>query len=289
MPLKTLITGGAGRLGRYVTAEMTAHAEATVMDLKPPHQEVPFVEGSVLDFDLLKRSFAGQEVVVHLAAIPNPRTAPADVTFHTNVQGSWNVLQAAEEAGVRRVVMISSDAVTGLHYNPENWGPQYLPVDEAHPLRPTEFYSLSKEVGEVMCRCYATRGKLEIVVIRPGHIVFPQEYPELADRGSDPDNYHIWTYVAPEDVAQAIRLAATVPGLTYETFFVLAGDLLGEEPTLERAKRRFGLTDAQIARPELYAADPLAGIFDISAAREKLGYAPKIGWREMFARAEAAE
>lgn len=284
---KILVTGGAGRLGWHVVEEMKTGAELTVLDICAPRQDLPYIEGSVLDFGLLQKSFQGQDVVVHLAAIPNPRTAPADVTFQTNVQGTWNVLQAAEEAGVRRVVVISSDAATGLHYNPENWQPQYVPVDEKHPLRPTDFYSLSKEVTEVVCRSYALRGKTEIVVIRPTHIVFEFEYPELHDRGADLENYHFWTYVSPWDVAQGIEKAAKVPGINGEIFFISAEDSLGDEPLLDRVRKRWGITGDAVHKPEVYAANPTASLLDISAAREKLGYAPRVNWRDMVAKVAA--
>ena len=150
------------------------------------------IEGDVTDYEALKRNLAGQEAVVHLAAIPNPRTAPADVTFRINVQGTWAVLQAAEDCGVRRVIVASSDAALGLHYNPPGWRPQYLPIDEDHPLRPIDFYSLSKECTESICRSYANRGKVEVIAIRPTHIVFHRSIqnsrraapsPELSSAG----------------------------------------------------------------------------------------------------------
>ncbi|HYN00162.1 MAG TPA: NAD(P)-dependent oxidoreductase, partial [Aestuariivirgaceae bacterium] len=205
---KITVTGGAGRLGRYVTDNLRQRCDLTVLDKLPVEiSNVRSVEADVTNYNALKDAFAGQEAVVHLAAIPNPRTAPADVTFQINVQGTWAVLQAAEDCGVKRVVVASSDAALGLHYNPPGWGPQYLPVDEDHPLRPLEFYSLSKECTEAICRSYANRGKVEVIIIRPTHIVFPPEYPELEARGADVQNYHIWTYIAPEDVAESFRYA----------------------------------------------------------------------------------
>ena len=60
---------------------------------------------------------------------------------------------------------------------------------------------------ESIARCFSVRGKVEVLVVRPGHIVFQPEYPELKDRGSDVNNYHLWGYVAPQDVAQGIQLA----------------------------------------------------------------------------------
>ncbi|HEX4884833.1 MAG TPA: NAD(P)-dependent oxidoreductase [Casimicrobiaceae bacterium] len=282
---KVLCTGGSGRLGRYVTDDLRERCDLTVLDVKPPHAAgVRHVDASILDYAALKRAFAGQEAVVHLAAIPNPRTAPADVTFHTNVQGTWNVLQAAEDAGVRRVVVASSDAALGLHYNPPGYGPQYLPIDEDHPLRPIEFYSLSKEVTEAMCRSYANRGKLEVLAIRPTHIVFPPEHPELRARGADVQNYHLWTYVAPEDVAQGFRRALDVAKAPFQAFFISAADGLNTRPTLDMLRERYGALPP-IRNPDYFRRAPLASILDITRAREVLGFEPTIGWQAMAASA----
>jgi nucleoside-diphosphate-sugar epimerase len=280
---KVVCTGGSGRLGRYVTDDLRGRCALTVLDVKPPHAVgVRHVAASILDYAALKQAFAGQDAVVHLAAIPNPRTAPADVTFHTNVQGTWNVLQAAEDAGVRRVVVASSDAALGLHYNPPGYGPQYLPIDEDHPLRPVEFYSLSKEVTEAMCRSYANRGKLEVLAIRPTHIVFPPEYPELVSRGTDVQNYHLWTYVAPEDVAQGFRRALEVWKAPWQAFFISAANGLNTRPTLEMLRERYGALPP-IRNADYFRRNPLAALLDITRAREVLGFEPTIDWRTMAA------
>jgi len=263
---KVLCTGGSGRLGSYVTEDLRSRCALTVLDVKPPPAPgVPYVNASITDFAALKKAFQGQDAIVHLAAIPNPRTAPADVTFSTNVQGTWNVLQAAEEAGVRRVVVASSDAALGLHYNPPGYGPQYLPIDESHPLRPIEFYSLSKEVTETICRSYANRGKLEVLAIRPTHIVFPPEYPELEARGADVQNYHIWTYVSPEDVAQGFRLALDTAKAPFQAFYISAADGLNTRPTLDMLRERYG-TLPEIRNPDYFRRNPLASVLDIARA-----------------------
>jgi nucleoside-diphosphate-sugar epimerase len=285
---KVLCTGGSGRLGSYVTEDLCGRCTLTVLDVRAPKKMgVQYTNASIMDFAALKKAFVGQDAVVHLAAIPNPRTAPADVTFHTNVQGTWNVLQAAEEAGVRRVVVASSDAALGLHYNPPGYGPQYLPIDESHPLRPIEFYSLSKEVTEAICRSFVNRGKLEVLAIRPTHIVFPPEYPELEARGADVQNYHLWTYVAPEDVAQGFRLALEVAKSPFQAFYISAADGLNTRPTLDILRERYG-TLPEIRNPDYFRRNPLASVLDISRARDTLGFEPTIGWRQMAAAAKTA-
>lgn len=281
LPPKVAVTGGNGRLGRHVVAELRPHTELTVVDIAG---EAPaglrFVTADALDVEALARAFAGQDAVVHLAAIPNPRTAPPEVTFRTNVEGTWTVLRAAQEAGVRRVVVASSDSVLGLHFNPPDWRPQYLPVDEHHPVRPTEVYSLSKLLTEDVCRSFADSGALETVALRPTHIVFPHEWPELRERGGDIDNYHLWSYVRPEDVAQAFRLALTAPPRPFRSYVISAPDTLCTEPTLDMVRRRWGAVP-EIRDPDLYAANPYAALLDISAARTELGYAPEAKWSQL--------
>jgi UDP-glucose 4-epimerase len=279
---KVAITGGSGRLGRAVVARLEGVCERLVVDRVPPPAAVDHTAADVTDHAALKAAFAGCDAVVHLAAIPNPRTAPADVTFRTNVEGTFTALQAAEDAGVRRVVLASSDSVVGFHYNPPDWRPLYLPIDEAHPLRPTEFYSLSKRVGETIAESFAAHGRLEVVVIRPTHIVFPPEYPELEARGADVQNYHVWTYVAPEDVAEAFFLALALPALRLETFFISAADGLNRLPTLALCRERYGRLP-KIRKPEVYRRLPTASILDGSRAREILGFVPTSDWRRMRA------
>ncbi|MGH6922084.1 MAG: NAD-dependent epimerase/dehydratase family protein [Geminicoccaceae bacterium] len=285
---KLVCTGGSGRLGRHVVGLLRDSCRLTVLDAAPPTETDAFVQADVTDIGALRRAFAGQDAVVHLAAIPNPRTAPPEVTFRTNVEGTFAVLQAAEEAGVRRVVVASSDSVVGFHYDPPDWKPHYLPIDERHPLCPTEFYSLSKQVTETICRSYAERGRLEVVVIRPTHIVFPPEYPEIEARGSDLMNYHLWTYVAPEDVARAFQLALALPEVRFESFFISAADGLNARPTLELVRERYGFLP-EIRRPELYERLPTASVLDGSRAREVLGFAPSRDWRQMLASAAALD
>lgn len=280
-------TGGAGRLGQFVARRLAPKCALTIVDLAKPQDDalraVPYIEADVRNLAALRAAFEGQDAVVHLAAIPNPRTAPADVTFETNVQGAWSVLQAAEEVGVRRVVVASSDTVLGLSYNPLDWVPQFLPIDETHPVRPNEFYSLSKHVTETIAESFAARGKLEVIVLRPVHVVFPPEYPEFGERGSDPQNYHFWTYVAPEDVAQAFDLALHADYQGYEVFTIASAEGLNTRPTLELAKERWGALP-EVRDPERYAVNPCASVMDISKAQRRLGYAPQVTWQQMLAR-----
>ena len=135
---------------------------------------------------------------------------------------------------------------------------------------------------EVIAQSYAARKKLEVLVIRPVHIVFPPEYPELDARGSDPQNYHFWAYVAPEDVAQAFELTITVPYPGYNVFTISAADGLNRRETLDIAAERWPKLP-EIKRPEVFVANAHASVIDITKARRMLGYEPAISWRDMLA------
>jgi nucleoside-diphosphate-sugar epimerase len=275
-------TGGSGDLGKCLVDSLLDKCLLKVIDLYEPHRAVDFDKVDITDYNRLKEALRGCEAVVHLAAISNPRISSPESTFRVNVQGTWATLQAAEDAGVRRVVVASSDATTGLLYNPKDWSPQYLPVDERHPLRPTEAYSLSKVVTETICQSYYHRGKLEIVVLRPSHIVFPRDYGDLRTRGDDIRNYHLWTYVFPEDVVQSVWLALTKPELRFDTFFISANDGLNTRPTLEMIKERYGFIP-QVRKPEIFAQTSTASIISTEHAQEVLHYAPTSDWRRVLA------
>ena len=79
------------------------------------------------------------------------------MTYQTNVVGTFNVHHAAFRLGVKRVVSASSNAIVGWSYS-ERFMPDYLPIDEDHPLRPEDVYGLSKEIGETIARSYARKG-----------------------------------------------------------------------------------------------------------------------------------
>lgn len=199
------------------------------------------------------------------------------MVFGTNVQGTWNVLQAAYESGISKVVLCSSECATGLCYQKGERPPLYLPVDIAHPLRPTEPYSLSKALGEAVGESFARRGGIEVVVVRPTLILFPEQRHEIAERG-DIAHSDLWSYVEPEDVARVFRLALERDGPPFDVFFASAADTLSPRPTLELIEARFGHVP-ELKRPELYADNPQAAIYDIAHARATLGYEPESDWR----------
>ncbi len=276
---KVLVTGGSGRLGRYVVDELAGRCDLTVLDLAPPHREVRHAAASILDLDELERELRGHDAVVHLAAVPGLRGAAPEVIMRTNALGTWNVLEAARQAGLAKAVLCSSECATGLCYQERERPPRYLPVDEAHPLCPADPYSLSKQLGELAGQSFACRG-LEVVVLRPTLVLFPEQRHEIEARGTELLHADLWSYVEPGDVARAFRLALEHDGEPFDVFFVSAADTLSPRPTLELVEARFG-APPEVRKPALYEAHPHAAIYDISHARDTLGFEPESDWRRL--------
>jgi nucleoside-diphosphate-sugar epimerase len=198
------------------------------------------------------------------------------VTYQTNVVGTFNVHHAAYRRGVKRVVSASSNAIVGWSYS-ENFMPDYLPIDEDHPLRPQDVYGLSKEIGETIARSYALKG-LETVSLRPSGVVTPEELEQMGkDGGRQPAGFQPYSYIDARDLAAAFRLAVERPLPSGIVLFVVADDSTVAEPLCEIFPRlepsigdkARGLTGSQ-------------SVFSNARAREVLGWKPAHSWRTLI-------
>jgi len=234
--MKLLITGGAGKVGQWLVRELLNNPtyELTVFDRTPGPERgiVKYLVGDIQDLGQVIEAMAGAEAVIHLAAIHNPNIATTTVTYQTNVVGTFNVHHAAFRLGVRRVISASSNAIVGWSYG-ERFMPEYLPIDEDHPLRPEDVYGLSKQIGETIARSYTLKG-LETVMLRPSGVVTPEELEQMKkDRGRRATGFHAYSYVDARDLAVAFRLAIerAIPSGTI--LFIVADDSTVAEPLCE--------------------------------------------------------
>lgn len=281
-----LVTGANGLLGRAVVAEMSGRARLRGFDLRAGEAPIHWVEGDLTDPAAVARAVEGQDAILQIAAIPNIWSASGARTIEVNVLGLHHLLSAAEAAGVRRVVICSSDSVVGYTVGEGRLlPPDHVPVGRDHPLRPTDPYALSKLLGEEMGRSFADRGRLETIVLRPVFVAYPEMYGEIRARAADPAGYSgtpaggpssagggpCWHYVDPRDAARAFRLALEMPWRGFERFFLSAANTLAPEPTLERFARLTGRAPV-VRDPEIYARNPFAPLYDLAPARERLGF-----------------
>ncbi|MFG1347988.1 NAD(P)-dependent oxidoreductase [Xanthobacter autotrophicus DSM 431] len=283
---KVLVTGANGLLGAAVVREMAGRAALRGFDLTRGNADIDWQTGDLTDADAVARAVEGQDAIIQIAAVPNIWSGGGERIMQVNITGLYLLLSAAEAAGVRRVVICSSDSVLGYTVREGKMlPPQYLPADIAHPLNPTDPYALSKLMGEEMGRSFANRG-MEIVALRPVFIAYPEMYGEIRARAAAPDSYRgrmaggpssagggpCWHHVGPRDIARAFRLALELKQVSFERFVISANVTLSPEPTLERLARLLGGRMPVVRRPEVYARNPFAPLYDLDRSREVLGF-----------------
>jgi UDP-glucose 4-epimerase len=177
--VRALVTGGAGFIGSHLVARLVrdGHAVRVLDDLSTGRREqvdpgAELVVGSVADTDAVGALVDGAEVVFHLAALGSVPRSVADPlsTDRVNVHGTLNVLTAARDHDVRRVVYSSSSSVYG--------GAVELPTAETVPTRPRSPYGVSKLAGEWYARVFADLYDLETVSLRFFNVFGPRQRPD---------------------------------------------------------------------------------------------------------------
>ena len=106
-----LVTGAGGLMGGYVIDELKGRCTLSGLDVLPDKSNIAHITDTITNPEAVARAMQGMDAVAHIAAIPNIWSGTGDEIIHTNVTGTWNVLKAAEEAGVKRVIVTSSDSV----------------------------------------------------------------------------------------------------------------------------------------------------------------------------------
>lgn len=281
------VTGGNGALGKLVVRDLMQDADVTALDLRPGPRSVRSRYLDILSFEAVQDALKGHDAAVHLAALLTLEH-PEERIFSVNVQGTWNVLDAAHRLGIRRVVLLSSETTSGIITvrRVPRMRPDYLPIDESHPLASIEAYGLSKQVLETLGQSYARRG-MEVVVLRPTLIVMPwmQDYVRRARGIDDPD---LWSYVEAKDVVQGVRKSLLLDRPGFDAFYLSAEDTFAPEPTLDFLVRVYG-TLPEIRKPELYRNNPYASMWDLAHARRVLGFAPQSNWRRLLEKTPGEE
>jgi len=305
MAMSVLVTGGSGIIGSHlVEALLQRGAVVRALDnLSTGHRAnlagalahhgtqkaFTFIEGDVTDRTTVREAIAGVDYVFHQAALPSVQRSVEDplTSNQVNVIGTLNVLMAAQEAGVRRVVYASSSSVYG--------DSAQLPKIESMPTNPLSPYAVSKLAAEAYCRAFTRVYGLETVSLRYFNVFGPRQDPNslyaavlprfieallshtppviYGDGGQSRD----FTYI--ENVVQANLLALDAAGASGEAFNIACG----ESVTLKAVLECLAEVSSQVVEPEYQA--PRAGdikhsLADISKAERMLGYRPVIPFRE---------
>jgi len=177
--MRVLITGGAGFIGSHIVELFQGRAEVRVLDnlrsgflrnLEPFQHE--FVRGSILDRELVRQAMQGVDYVFHLAAmisVPESMQKPVECT-EINTVGTLVVLEEAERAGVKKLVLSSSAAIYGD--NP------VTPKLETMFPEPKSPYAITKLDGEYYCRMFTTEGRLQTACLRYFNVFGPRQDPK---------------------------------------------------------------------------------------------------------------
>jgi len=296
---KVLVTGAAGLLGRFVVAELARHGHTVRgFDRRRGDADIEWRVADVTDLAAVRDATQGMDAVLHIAAIPNIWSGDGQTIIRVNVQGTYTVFDAAEAAGIRRVVFCSSDSVAGYTVREGRMlPPRYAPLDLSHPLLATDPYAISKVLGEDLARAYALRG-MSVLALRTVFVAYPEMAGEIVARAKEPATYRgpavggpssagggpLYHHIDPRDLARAFRLALERPTAAgeFDAFYLSAGVTLSPEPTLQRLQRLHG--DAvQVRSPLVYERQPFAPLYDLSHAAERLGFIAEYDQRHLLA------
>ena len=179
--IKFLVTGGAGFIGSNIVEDLLKRGYSTrVLDnfstgkrenLKPFEKDIELIEGDIRSFHIVAEAVKGVDIILHQAALPSvPRSIKDPITSNeVNVVGTLNILEAAREHKVKRVVYASSSSVYGD--NPE------LPKHEGMLPNPLSPYAVSKLAGEKYCSVFSRLYGIETVVLRYFNVFGPRQDP----------------------------------------------------------------------------------------------------------------
>lgn len=304
MSYKALVTGGSGFIGSHLTRALVAAGhEVRVLDdlssgrrsnLAGIEDQIEFLEADLSQRDVAQAACAGVEVVFHQGAIPAvPRSVEDPLgTFRVNVNGTYELLVAARDAGVRRFVLASSSSV----YGPTESLPK---VETQHP-NPVSPYAAQKLSGEQLAMSFFHSFGLETVALRYFNVFGPRQDPTsgyaavipafaaalLAGRpgriNGDGSYSRDFSYI--DDVVAANLAAATAPKAPGNWINIAGGKRITILELYETIARVLGVTDLPPELGPLRVGDIPHSMADVTRARELLGWSAKASLEESIAK-----
>jgi nucleoside-diphosphate-sugar epimerase len=293
-----LVTGGAGFIGSHLTEELVrrGHTVRVADNLATGKRRnlehlagVEFLEGDLADLPFAQQAVAGVDFVLHQAAIPSVPKSVVDpiASNRANADATLNVLVAARDAGVKRLVFAGSSSEYGNA--PE------LPKREDMPASPLSPYALQKVVGTEYCQMFYRLYGFETVVIRYFNVFGPRQDPGSAYSGvislfataliagrrptiyGDGEQTRDFTYVA--NIVDGVLRACEAPAAAGEAINVACGTRISLNQLLRTMNRIVGTRLEAIYQDER-AGDVKDSQADISKATALLGYTPTVDLEE---------
>ena len=297
--MRVLVTGGGGFIGSHLAERFLRDGhDVRVLDnfssgrrdnLLPLLSEIELVEGDIQSYERVHTAVRGCDLVVHQAALPSvPRSVQDPLTSNaTNVIGTLNVLLAARDSGVQRVVCASSSSVYGAN--------ETLPKAEHLPVEPISPYAVGKLASEGYCRSFWEVYGLDTVALRYFNVFGPRQDPlsqyaavvpifiSALLEGKQPVIYgdgnqtRDFTYI--ENVVDGTTLALTAPGVAGKVFNVAFGGGVTVNELFERVRELAG-ADVEPRYVEARPGEVRQSQADISRAASELGYEPSVSLRD---------
>lgn len=302
-----LVTGGAGFIGSHlVDGLIAAGYPVRVLDdlstgseanLRQHRGALKILRGDLRDGDAVRAAMSGVEVVFHLAAISSVQRSIIDPveSIDVNVRGAMQVLQMAQESGVRRVILASSAAVYG--------DSDALPLNERESPRPLSPYAVHKLACEHLCKVFTHLYGLETVALRYFNVYGARQRPDAEYAAAIPrfverlrrneapvifgDGEQTRDFIHISDVVRANLLAAESPTACGCAINIASGHAASVNEVVRILTE---LTGATVA-PRYDAPQPgdiRESVADIALARQQLGFEPRVSLREGLARLLAA-
>jgi UDP-glucose 4-epimerase len=292
------VTGGGGFIGSHLADRLCRDGyRVRVLDnfatgrrenLMHLNNDIELVEGDIQSQEWVYDAIRGSELVFHAAALPSvPRSIQDPLTSNaSNITGTLNVLLAARDEGVRRVIFASSSSIYGANSD--------LPKREDMPVLPIAPYAVAKLAAEGYCRAFFEVYGLETVSLRYFNVFGPRQDP-LSQYAAvipsfitaflegrqpvvygDGEQSRDFTYV--DNAVEASLLAAEAQGVAGETFNIACGERTSLNGLLDAFEALTGRqADANYVAPR--PGEVRHSLADISRARESLGYEPRIDVR----------
>lgn len=294
-----LVTGGAGFIGSHIAEALVKRGDRVrVLDNLSTGKrenmahiagEIEFIEGDIRDYDITRRAMEGVNIAFHEAAIPSVPRSVKDPQFNheNNVNGTFNVLMAARDAGVKRVVFAASSSAYGET--------EVLPKQEEMLPSPLSPYAVAKLVGEFYCQVFTRAYGLETVSLRYFNVFGPRQDPSSPYSGviskfittllqgqtpviyGDGEQSRDFTYI--DNVVAANLRAAEAEEAVGQVMNLGLCERTTLNQLLEELQRIIG-TSLAPKYEETRPGDIRHSLADIARAEELLGYRPAVGLAE---------
>jgi nucleoside-diphosphate-sugar epimerase len=206
---RVLITGAAGRIGSSM-AEQLKDRYGLRLACYPTAPEQPVVAdvlvADISVYDEIAPAMQGIDAVIHLAGEPSTR-ASWEVVRERNIEATYNVLESARQAGVKRVIFASTNHVMGMYDRDRQW-----PIYPSQPVRPDSLYGVSKAFGEALGRHYYDQYGLSVICFRIGWFLTEPR-----------DEIGRWMWLSPRDCAQ-LMWRAIESDVGFGIFYAISGN-----------------------------------------------------------------